>query len=111
MEWCNVGGIWLCGARSGVRYGKGGTKKAGRRRGLELNRSWRSTLCTVPTDGEKRLKNCREGFEALKGNRQVCATTVGLSQRLFLTNKDDMDHILTAIRRIQECSGEIVKKG
>ncbi len=49
---------------------------------------------------EKRLKEYRETFKDLKGNRQVCATTVGLSQNLLLADRSDIDHIIEAIRRI-----------
>ena len=49
---------------------------------------------------EKRLKEYRESLEDLKGNRQVCETTVGLSQSLFLADRTDIDHIIEAIRRI-----------
>lgn len=56
---------------------------------------------------EKRLKEYRESFEDLKGNRQVCQTTVGLSQNLFLADRGDIDHIVEAIRRIQAHSADL----
>jgi len=57
----------------------------------------------------ERLKAYRESFQELKGNRQVCATTVGLSQNLLLAERRDMDHIVEAIRKIQKHSAELVK--
>jgi len=57
---------------------------------------------------EKRLKEYRKSFEDLKGNRQVCATTVGLSQNLLLAERSDMDHIIEAIRRIHAHSAALV---
>ncbi|NLS94165.1 MAG: DegT/DnrJ/EryC1/StrS family aminotransferase [Planctomycetaceae bacterium] len=57
---------------------------------------------------EKRLKEYREAFKDLKGNRQVCATTVGLSQNLLLANRGDIDHIIEAIRRIHAHSAKLV---
>ena len=51
--------------------------------------------------GEKRLKDYRDSFPELPGNRQVCETTVGLSQNVLLAQRSDMDHIIEAIRKIQ----------
>ena len=56
---------------------------------------------------EKRLKEYHESLEDLKGNRQVCQTTVGLSQNLLLANRSDVDHIIEAIRRIHANSAEL----
>lgn len=56
---------------------------------------------------EKRLKEYRESFEDLKGNRQTCATNVGLSQNLFLAPRSHIDHIAEAIRRIQAHSADL----
>src|SRR5262249_29781882 len=42
----------------------------------------------------ERLKAYRESFHELKGNWQVCATTVGLPQNLLLADRKDMDHII-----------------
>jgi dTDP-4-amino-4,6-dideoxygalactose transaminase len=50
---------------------------------------------------EERLKSYRASFDELKGNRQVCATTVCISQNLLLTGPKEMDQIASAIRRIQ----------
>ena len=55
----------------------------------------------------KRLKDYRDSFQELKGNRQVCATTVGLPQTLLLADRADMQHILDAIRKIQAHSGAL----
>ena len=59
--------------------------------------------------GEKRLKDYRDSFQALPGNRQVCETTVGLFQTLFLAERSDMNHIVEAIRKIQAHSEALVK--
>ena len=56
---------------------------------------------------KKRLKEYRESFDALKGNRQVCRTTVGLSQNLLLARRSDVDHIVDAIRRIHTHSAAL----
>jgi dTDP-4-amino-4,6-dideoxygalactose transaminase len=57
----------------------------------------------------ERLKAWRESFQELKGNRQVCATTVALSQNLLLADRRDMDHIIEAVRKIQVHSAALVK--
>jgi len=48
-----------------------------------------------------RLKAYRDSFHELKGNRQVCATTVALPQNLLLADRGDMDRIIQAVRKIQ----------
>ena len=58
----------------------------------------------------KRLKDYRDSFQELKGNRQVCATTVGLSQSLLLAERSHMDHIIGAIRKIHAHSAALAKK-
>ena len=57
-----------------------------------------------------RLKAYRESFKDLKGNAQVCATTVGLGQNMLLADRSAMDHILDAIRKIRAYSAELAKK-
>jgi len=59
--------------------------------------------------GAQRLKAYRESFQELKGNKQVCETTVAMTQNLLLADRSDMDHILEAIRKIQAHSAELVK--
>jgi dTDP-4-amino-4,6-dideoxygalactose transaminase len=56
-----------------------------------------------------RLKAYRESFQELKGNRQVCATTVALTQNLLLADRRDMDHIIEAVRKIQAHSAALAK--
>lgn len=56
-----------------------------------------------------RLKAYRESFHELKGNQQVCETTVGLGQNLLLADRGDMDHILEAIRKVQAHSAALAK--
>jgi dTDP-4-amino-4,6-dideoxygalactose transaminase len=48
-----------------------------------------------------RLKAYRDSFQELKGNRQVCETTVAMTQNLLLAGAADIDHIGAAIRKIQ----------
>src|SRR5438046_7442855 len=57
----------------------------------------------------ERLKTYRESFNELKGNQQVCATTVGLPQNLLLADRRDMDHIIEAVRKIQAHSAALAK--
>jgi len=57
----------------------------------------------------QRLKAYRESFQELKGNRQVCATTVAFPQNLLLADRQDLDHIVEAVRRIQIHSGTLAK--
>jgi dTDP-4-amino-4,6-dideoxygalactose transaminase len=57
----------------------------------------------------QRLKEYRDSFRDLPGNRQVCTTTVGLSQTLLLAERSDMDHIIAAIRKIQAHSAVLAK--
>lgn len=56
-----------------------------------------------------RLKEYRESFHDLKGNRQVCETTVALPQNLLLAEESELDHIVGAIRKIQAHSAAIAK--
>ena len=57
----------------------------------------------------KRLKEYRDSFQELKGNREVCATTVGLTQNLLLSEPSEIDHIGEAIRKIQAHAGELAR--
>ena len=57
----------------------------------------------------ERLKAYRESFQELKGNRQVCATTVGMTQNLLLADRSHMDHILEAIRKIHAHRAALAK--
>jgi dTDP-4-amino-4,6-dideoxygalactose transaminase len=56
---------------------------------------------------ERRLKAYRDSFQELKGNRQVCATTVAITQNLLLAEPADIDHIADAIRKIQAHGAEL----
>src|SRR5205807_3157341 len=49
----------------------------------------------------------RESFQELKGNQQVCATTVAMPQNLLLADRPDMDHIIEAVRKIQAHSAAL----
>lgn len=59
--------------------------------------------------GAERLKAYRESFKELKGNRQVCATTVAIPQNLLLADRHDVDHVIGAIRKIQTHSAALAK--
>jgi perosamine synthetase len=55
----------------------------------------------------ERLKAYRDSFQELKGNKQVCETTVAFFQTLLLAGRGDMDHIIEAIRRIHANSAAL----
>lgn len=57
----------------------------------------------------QRLKEYRESFQQLKGNRQTCETTVAMTQNLLLGERKDMDDILEAIGKIQRSSSALAK--
>jgi len=57
----------------------------------------------------ERLKAYRDSFQELKGNKQVCETTVAMTQNLLLGDRSDMDQILEAIRKIQTHSAALAK--
>ncbi len=56
-----------------------------------------------------RLKAYRDSFQELKGNKQVCETTVAITQNMLLAERGDLDHIIGAIRKIQNHSAELAK--
>ncbi len=56
-----------------------------------------------------RLKAYRDSFQELKGNKQVCDTTVAMTQNMLLAERGDIDHIIGAIRKIQTHSAELAK--
>jgi len=57
----------------------------------------------------QRLKEYRDSFQELRGNREVCATTVAMTQNLLLAERGDIDHIAEAIRKIQPHGAELAK--
>lgn len=59
--------------------------------------------------GAERLKAYRDSFNDLKGNREVCATTVTLTQNLLLADRGDVDHIIGAVRKIRAHSGALAR--
>jgi dTDP-4-amino-4,6-dideoxygalactose transaminase len=59
--------------------------------------------------GGKRLKEYRDSFQELKGNRQVCATTVAFAQNLLLAKQSEIDQIAAAIRKIHAHSAALAK--
>jgi len=56
--------------------------------------------------GPKRLRAYRD--RDLPGNRQVCATTVTLTQNLLLADRSDVAHIVAAVRKIQAHSAALL---
>ncbi len=59
--------------------------------------------------GAERLKAYRESFQELKGNKQVCSTTVALTQNMLLAKRSQLDQIIEAIRKIQLHSRALAK--
>lgn len=57
----------------------------------------------------RRLKQYRDSFQELKGNRQVCATTVAVTQNMLLADPAHVARIPEAIRKIQAHGGELAK--
>ena len=57
----------------------------------------------------KRLKAYRDSFQQLKGNKQVCETTVSITQNMLLADRSGMDDILEAIRKVQAHSAALAK--
>ena len=57
----------------------------------------------------ERLKAYRDSFQELKGNKQVCETTVSFGQNMLLADRSAMDDILEAIRKIQAHSAALAK--
>jgi dTDP-4-amino-4,6-dideoxygalactose transaminase len=55
----------------------------------------------------ERLKAYRDSFQELKGNKQVCETTVAFSQTMLLADRSDIDQILEAIRKIHAHSEKL----
>jgi dTDP-4-amino-4,6-dideoxygalactose transaminase len=57
----------------------------------------------------QRLKQYRESFHELKGNRLVCDTTVAMTQNLLLADQAAIDRIGEAIRKLQAHGAELAK--
>jgi dTDP-4-amino-4,6-dideoxygalactose transaminase len=57
----------------------------------------------------QRLKEYRDSFRDLEGNREVCATTVAMGQNMLLAPRADIDHIGEAIRKIQAHAAELAR--
>jgi perosamine synthetase len=55
----------------------------------------------------ERLKAYRDSFQELKGNKQVCETTVAIAQNMLLADRSGMDDILEAIRKVQAHSAAL----
>jgi dTDP-4-amino-4,6-dideoxygalactose transaminase len=59
----------------------------------------------------ERLKAYRDSLHELKGNKQVCETTVAMTQNMLLADRSAIDHIVEAVRKIQVNSAELAKVG
>jgi dTDP-4-amino-4,6-dideoxygalactose transaminase len=57
----------------------------------------------------QRLKAYRDSLHELKGNREVCATTVAFTQNLLLAERSQLDHIVAAIHKIKANSAALAK--
>lgn len=54
-----------------------------------------------------RLKAYRDSFHELKGNREVCATAIGLPQTVLLADRAGVDHIVQAVAKLQAQSAAL----
>jgi dTDP-4-amino-4,6-dideoxygalactose transaminase len=59
--------------------------------------------------GAQRLKDYRDSFHDLRGNREACATTVAMTQNVLLADRADIDHIAAAVRKIQARGAELAR--
>ena len=57
----------------------------------------------------QRLKAYHDSLRELKGNREVCATTVAVTQNLLLADPAHVDRIGAAIRKIQAHGAELAR--
>ena len=57
----------------------------------------------------ERLKSYRDSLHELKGNREVCATTVAIYQNMLLADRGDVDQIIQAIGKIQAHSAALAQ--
>jgi dTDP-4-amino-4,6-dideoxygalactose transaminase len=58
---------------------------------------------------DERLKAYRDSFQELKGNKEVCETTVAITQNMLLGDRSSIDHIVEAIQKVQAHSAEVAK--
>lgn len=56
-----------------------------------------------------RLKAYRDSFQDLPRNREVCATTVAMTQNLLLADRSAMNDIVNAVAKIQAHSSDLAK--
>jgi dTDP-4-amino-4,6-dideoxygalactose transaminase len=59
--------------------------------------------------GAERLKAYRASFQELKGNKQVCETTVAVTQNMLLGDRRSIDDIIEATRKVQANSAALAK--
>ncbi len=58
---------------------------------------------------EQRLRAYRESLGALKGNKQVCDTTVAITQNMLLASRSEIDQIIAAIQKLRTHSAALAK--
>jgi len=58
----------------------------------------------------ERLKAYRDSLQELKGNKQVCETTVGMFNTVLLADRSQVDRIVEAVRKIHAHSAALAKK-
>jgi len=58
---------------------------------------------------DERLKVYRDSLQELKGNKLVCQTTIGMGQNMLLAERESIDHIIEAVKKIQANSAELAK--
>ncbi len=59
--------------------------------------------------GVPRLKEYRDTFRALKGNKETCETTVAFTQNMLLAERAEIDQIVEAIAKIHEHSAALAQ--
>ncbi|MEI6783045.1 MAG: DegT/DnrJ/EryC1/StrS family aminotransferase [Verrucomicrobiota bacterium] len=60
--------------------------------------------------GAERLKAYRDSFQELKGNKQVCETTVAITQNMLLGDRRSIDDIIEATHKVQAYSAALAKQ-
>ena len=59
--------------------------------------------------GADRLRAYRDSFQELRGNKQVCETTVAFTQNMLLGDRRSIDDIIEAVAKVQAQSAALAK--
>jgi hypothetical protein len=59
--------------------------------------------------GAERLRAYRDSFQDLRGNKQVCETTVAFTQNMLLGDRRSIDDIIEAVAKVQAQSAALAK--